>query len=182
MQMRDHPDLEDTVDRVFTLDAADGIPDGELRPPMQPWWGTFRGAKLGLMTAAHGPVPGHTDPVVVSRLGRVSALISCLGHDDIASLAGVDPGRGLGFLSEELKTLVWGENNVRVDDRPVAATTLTHRRLEFSAGAGLHHLPIPAGSTQWRGFPMATAAYSAGTANCIDLGRELRAGDLTATG
>ncbi|HEV7147638.1 MAG TPA: hypothetical protein VGN48_11650 [Pedococcus sp.] len=130
------------MDRVFTLDAADGIPDGELRPPMQPWWGTFRGAKLGLMTAAHGPVPGHTDPVVVSRLGRVSALISCLGHDDIASLAGVDPGRGLGFLSEELKTLVWGEDNVRVDDRPVAATTLTHRSLEFSAGADFITYPF----------------------------------------
>lgn len=109
---------------------------------MQVWWGTFRGAKLGLMTAANGPVPRQADPSVVSHLGRVSALLSCVAHDDIASLAGIDLRRGLGFLSDELLPLAWGEDTVWVDDRPVTAATLSHRGLEFAAGADLIAYPF----------------------------------------
>jgi hypothetical protein len=142
MQIQDHPDLEDNMDRVFTLDAADGIPDGELRPPMQVWWGTFRGAMLGLMTAAHGPVPSGADPVVISHLGRVSALISCLAERDVAAVAGINPRRGLGLLSEELEPLAWDSDTVTVDGRAVSAATLAHRGLEFAAGADFITYPF----------------------------------------
>jgi hypothetical protein len=142
------------LSEVFTIDDADGIPEGELPPPMQVWWGMFEGEPLGLVTAVHGPVPAAADAVVVSHLGRVGALFDCLVQDGIASLADVDVRQDLQFLSDELEPLVWGEDTLRVDGELVPIATLAHRGLEFAAGADFISCPfmlirLSGGSPPW---------------------------------
>ncbi|MGZ6801189.1 MAG: hypothetical protein ACXVGR_15420 [Mycobacteriaceae bacterium] len=139
---------------VFTIDDTDGIPDGRLRPAMQLWWGQFRGQTLGLMTDAHGPVRDTVDRAVVSHLFRIGAVFACLCQDGAAEAAGINVHQQLTFLSDELEPLTWGQGSIRVDGQEVAAATLTHRGLEFIAGADFIRYPfllvrLTGGSPPW---------------------------------
>lgn len=139
---------------VFTVDDVDGIPDGELPPPMQVWWGRYRDASFGPMTDQHGPVRGTADLVVVSHLFRVGAVTKCLSHDDLASIAGINVRRDLQALADEVEPLAWGQDTLRVDGHDVAIATLAHRGLEFAAGADFISYPfvlirLSGGSPAW---------------------------------
>ncbi|QGN58775.1 hypothetical protein [Nostocoides sp. HKS02] len=139
---------------VFTIDDVDGIPDAELPPPMQVWWGRYHDASLGLMTDQHGPVRGTADRVVVSHLFRVGAVTKCVSHDDIALVAGINARRDLQSLADELEPLAWGQDSLRVDGQDVAIATLAHRGLEFAAGGDFIRYPfvlirLEGGSPPW---------------------------------
>lgn len=140
---------------VFTVEAAEGVPETEPGPPMQLWWGRVRGELLGLLTDQHGAVPVGADPVVLGHLARTGAVIKCMGQEGVASIAGINPRQNLGFLSGELEPLRWERHTtIRVDGSPVQAVTLSHRGLEFAAGDDFLAYPfvlvrLQGGSTPW---------------------------------
>jgi hypothetical protein len=108
----------------------------EVRP-MELWWGSWRGRRIGLMTDLRAPIPAEGDPAMFRYLGQVGTIQKCLPSDRLAAVTG-SSADDVPSLSE-LPMDTFRAGLLQVDGEAAAVSITEVRGLQFALGDAKRH-------------------------------------------